>query len=121
MVGVGNLLRGDDGLGPTATRILRNMKLPSEVEVRETSNLFDLLDDKLKNYDKLFIVDAVSYGSKPGSLHSFSPDLGEAKRRTALSLHETGIREVLRLASVLGLLPGEVTIMGCEPLEIRIL
>ena len=116
VVGVGNPLRGDDGLGPTAVKILQHMRLPAEVEVRESSNLFDLVLGGLKDYSRLLIVDAVRRGSKPGTLHVFTPKL-EGGESGVLSLHEAGIHEILRLGKMLNCLPGEVIILGCEPLE----
>ncbi|KYH38032.1 MAG: protein HyaD1, partial [Candidatus Hecatellales archaeon B24] len=100
IVGVGNLLRGDDGLGPTAVKVLENMRMPPWVKVEDLgSALHNLLSDRLKDYGKVIFIDAVKRGANPGTVHRFKPEKGKLGGRMleeTFSLHETGIPEILR-------------------------
>ncbi|MHC1564683.1 MAG: hydrogenase maturation protease [Candidatus Hecatellaceae archaeon] len=123
IVGVGNLLRGDDGLGPTAVKVLESMKLPPWVEVEDLGSApHNLISDRLKDYDKIIFIDTVKRGSNPGTIHRFRPETGKLEGETleeTFSLHETGIPEILRLNKLLGFLPSDIVIMGCEPSRVE--
>jgi hydrogenase maturation protease len=123
IVGVGNLLRGDDGLGPTAVKILENMRLPPWVKVEDLgSGLHNLLSDRLKDYGKIIFIDTVKRGSNPGTIHCFRPETEKLEEKTleeTFSLHETGIPEILRLNRLLSFLPADIVIMGCEPAKVE--
>lgn len=117
IVGVGNPLRGDDGLGPTAIKILEAMRLPKDVVVQEASP-YSLLSVEFENYDKVVLIDAVKRGGKPGTLHylRLKPESLEGEFKTVFSLHEANLSEILRLKKKMGALSREIIVVGCEPL-----
>jgi hydrogenase maturation protease len=126
VVGVGNLLRRDDGFGiVVAQRLEASEDLPAGVRVTETGIAgVGLVQDLMDGYDALVILDAVSRGGAPGTLYLLEPGVPdirawtEEERRAFLAdLHQVEPSKALGLASALGVLPPTVRILGCEPAE----
>jgi hydrogenase maturation protease len=111
IVGVGNLFRGDDGVGILAARRLRE-KLP-EVQIMECDgDLPDILD-AMRSENALIVIDAMRSAAAPGTVHridAHAQPLSTGLFRT--SSHAVGIAEVVELARVLGQLPGRLIFYG---------
>lgn len=115
IVGVGNILMGDDGVGPyVVNRIVDSgCILPEDVEVMDggTAGL-DLLH-AMQGREKVIIVDALNVDDRPGSVYRFGPEnLRPAANR--MSLHEVGVRETIRVLRMMGENP-KVEIVGIVP------
>ena len=126
VVGVGNLLRRDDGFGiVVAQRLSERDDLPAGVRVTETGIAgVGLVQDLMEGYDALVIVDAVERGSAPGTLYLLEPGVPDIRawtddeRRAFLAdLHRVDPSKALGLAAALGVLPPIVRIVGCEPAD----
>lgn len=126
VVGVGNLLRRDDGFGIVVAQRLEALgDLPAGVRVTETGIAgVGLVQDLMDGYDGLVIVDAVSRGGAPGTLYLLEPDVpdvrawtDEERRAFLADLHQVEPSKALGLAAALGVLPPTVRILGCEPAE----
>lgn len=113
ILGLGNLLLGDEGVGVHVIRRLQEVELPEGVELVDGGTAgFELLPF-LKEAERVIIVDAARGGGKPGSVYRLRPEeLGSATPE--LSLHQISLREVLQAAELLGIKP-EVVIIGVEP------
>jgi hydrogenase maturation protease len=121
VLGLGNPLRGDDGVGPAVIAALQAHPLPPEVTLLdggapglETALLFE-------GYRRAVIVDAAAMGEAPGTWRRFTPaearlPLKEAGMRG--TLHDAGLAEALALAEALGLLPPELVFYGVQPAEV---
>ena len=119
--GVGNKLKGDDGLGPHIAEQLENHVMPVGVDVVDYGISGFKCALKLEGYQKVVFVDAISLpGSKPGRLHRLkitkdrlmhSPRLSDFN----MSMHETDLERIMATAAVLNIYPEEVVIIGCEP------
>lgn len=72
VIGIGNLLRVDDGVGIHVVRILREEMPYVEAVDISTANI-DLLD-YIRRRDKVVIVDAIKTGAEPGTIHRLSPE-----------------------------------------------
>jgi hydrogenase maturation protease len=120
IVGVGNLLLADEGLGVHVARALQSagVALPSDVRVLEAGTaLLDVLPE-LAHCDRVIVVDAVAAGGVPGTLYDL--DLGAALREASerperYSLHQEELLDALQMASRLNLLPQELRLIGAEP------
>lgn len=126
VVGVGNLLRRDDGFGIVVAQRLEALDdLPPGVRVTETGIAgVGLVQDLMDGYDALVIVDAVSRGGAPGTLYLLEPGVpdirawtDEERRAFLADLHQVEPSKALGLAAALGVLPPTVRILGCEPAE----
>ncbi|MFH2144655.1 MAG: HyaD/HybD family hydrogenase maturation endopeptidase [Candidatus Omnitrophota bacterium] len=98
VLGIGNLLLQDEGIGIHVIEELKKEALPDNVEVVDGSVLgFDLLPI-VKNCDKLIVVDAVRTDEKPGAIYKFKLGDIDIKRETPVSLHDIDFFQVLEVA-----------------------
>lgn len=115
VVGVGNLLLSDEGVGIHVVKQLMGMALPPEVEVIDGGVSGLGLMGTLVGADRLIVIDAVRAGEAPGSIYRFgTEDLTKYPERYKMSVHEISIVEVLHLSMLLGRTP-KTTIIGVEP------
>ena len=69
VIGCGNLLRGDDGLGIYVLKELKKIPLPKQVEFIEAeTRSFDILS-YIEDAETVIIIDAVMSGNQPGSIY----------------------------------------------------
>lgn len=119
IIGIGNILKGDDGLGVRVAEILSQKELPAGVQVEEVGTPGIDLMNRFEGWQKVILVDAVQMGEKPGTWKRFSPqDVRLIASGNVLSLHEPDLASVLELAQALKMLPDEIVIYGVEPLDL---
>jgi hydrogenase maturation protease len=117
ILGIGNLILRDEGVGVHAVRELEGRKLPSHVEVIDGgTSLMELLPI-IQEAERIIVIDALRGGGEPGTLYRVFPDDLMAETERPLSLHQVGLLEVLGMARQLGGDP-QVVIIGVEPKEI---
>jgi hydrogenase maturation protease len=114
VIGVGNLSRGDDGLGILAARRLAR-SAPPGVVVREASGEGTGLLAMWEGEERVVLLDAVRTGSPPGTVvrvdavrERVPPDWCRC------SSHLFGVGEAIELARVTGRLPGSLVVYGIE-------
>ena len=118
VIGVGNLLLKDEGIGIHAAKTLQEMNLPDNVRIIDGVTSPDLIAFSEAG-DKLIIIDAAKCGGKPGTIYRFHPyDLSSEANRT-ISAHELGVAQSLKLMNLMGDEPSEIVIIGVEPKEIN--
>jgi len=116
VLGVGNILLSDDGVGVHTIRRLQEVaQLSEEVQVVDggTSGL-DLLH-YLEGVSHLVIVDAMEVNRSPGTLTRLTGDEVPAYLSTKMSPHEIGLPDMLFAAKLRDLYPEEVVIWGVQP------
>ncbi len=114
VIGVGNACRGDDGAGIVAARKLAAQRLPG-VRVMEMNGEGTSLVEAWKDVPSVLLVDAVSSGAVPGTIHRFEAQAGPLP--TGLehrSSHSFGVAEAVEVARALGRLPPRLVIYGIE-------
>jgi hydrogenase maturation protease len=115
ILGVGNLLLSDEGVGVHVANRLMDMDLPAGVEVIEGGTDGFRLMNVVTEADRLIVVDAVKGGSPPGSIYRFdikdAPSFPDVYKT---SVHQIGILEVVHLSGLVGQTP-ETTVIGVEP------
>jgi hydrogenase maturation protease len=116
VLGIGNILLSDEGIGVRAVEELRkNYSFSDGVEIMDGGTLgIDLLYF-MEGFQKLLVIDAVLGGDSPGTLYKFKGDEVKAYFRKKVSAHELGFQEVLALADLLGRKPEEIVLIGIEP------
>ena len=120
VLGTGNELFRDEGVGVHVSRILQTKLSPSsgDIEVIDggtSPDIWSLIDGA----DKLIIVDAVRGGCEPGTIYRFTPQQIVAERAIITSVHQMGILENLSLMELVGGKPKETIIIGVEPKELE--
>ncbi len=122
VVGVGNLLKYDDGLGIHVIEKLKKMKLPDNVEIMDLGiSGMDILHHS-ENFDRIIFIDAIKVGKSPGTVYRIKPrdvEVGDDSLRDMIymSMHEIDLEKVIGLGRKLGQMPDNVVIIGCEPKE----
>lgn len=119
VLGIGNLLLKDEGVGVHLLKELEEENLPSSVELVDggtsTLNILPLL----KGARKIIVIDAMKAGDEPGSIYRCCPkDLIPAPD-APMSLHHIDFLQALKMAKLLGYdLEDQTIIYGVEPEEI---
>ena len=118
ILGVGNPLQGDDGLGVRAAEMLAERELPPGVRVEEIGTPGLGLANWLEAESRVILVDAIHMGERPGTWRRFGPEeVRLIASGDVLASHEPGIAEGLALAQALNMLPDEIVFYGVEPVR----
>ena len=118
IVGVGNVLMGDDGVGVVAVEALSRRALPDGARVHEAGLAFSDVVGRLDPRDPLIVLDAVRGGGPPGSVYRLACDEAAVAPGTSgmgVSLHELSVAPALRLEALGGRAFEDVTVFGVEP------
>ncbi|MDO8926262.1 MAG: HyaD/HybD family hydrogenase maturation endopeptidase [Sideroxyarcus sp.] len=120
VLGVGNTLLSDEGIGVRAIEQLQqDYDLPPEVVVIDGGTTgMEMLDD-LSNADHIIIVDAVRSGRPPAAIIRLADEQVPVFFKTKLSPHQIGLSDVLATLAFIGEQPGGVTVIGVEPVSLE--
>ena len=129
VVGVGNVLHGDDGFGVEVARRLGERPLAPGVAVAETGiGGIHLVHELMAGYDALVVVDTVDRGRPPGTVMVIDAEVTDAaelpvdERHDLLAdMHLATPERALTVARAAGVLPERTIIVGCQPAEIETL
>ncbi len=115
IIGIGNPLRGDDGVGIAAVERLSALALPEGVAVLDGGTGGMTLLALMEGAEKVIFIDGVEVGRPPGSIVRLSGDdlLARARCGAAGLGHAAGLAEVLALGRELEILP-EVVLFGVQ-------
>jgi len=118
VLGVGNILLSDEGVGVRVVEAMKEIKLPDNVELLDGgTGAFDLLD-VIANRDKVIIIDAAKGSGESGAVYRFGPDDIRMQRQCLTSVHQVSLLDTLSLARLAGCSPQEIIIFGIEPKEL---
>lgn len=116
VLGVGNLLMGDEGVGVRCVEALeREGGLPPWVVLIDGgTSTHELLED-LEDLDFLVIVDAVLAAQPPGTIVRLEGTAIPAAFSQRLSPHQHGINDLMATLTLLGRAPKRAVLLGVEP------
>ena len=115
VLGVGNILLSDEGVGVRVVEAIKEMKLPDDVELLDGgTGAFDLLN-VMADREKVIIIDAVKGGGEPGTIYRLSPEDIRMKKQHLTSVHQMSLPDTLAIAKISGCAPRDVVIYGIEP------
>jgi hydrogenase maturation protease len=117
IIGVGNLLLKDEGIGIHVLEALQQTSLPPDIRLIDGGTSPDLIA-YTRAGDKLIIIDAAKAGGEPGAIYRFRPEDLAAEKGVLTSAHELGVTQNLSLMALLGNKPAQTIIIGIEPKEI---
>lgn len=117
IVGVGNPLMGDEGIGPYVIGNLSRLPMPNNVDIIDCGcDLLGIIShiDKPK---KIIVIDAIRAGGEPGRIYRFHFDELENIETNTGSAHQLQVVEALRLLKTAHpcLSRCEITVIGIEP------
>jgi len=106
VIGVGNTLMGDDGVGVRVARELASI-LPhagpaGPIEVVEGDTAGMALMPHVMTADRIVFVDAVTVGDEPGSVYRFDPDAAGLTTLRSNTSHGVGIPYLITLSRLQG-------------------
>ena len=114
ILGLGNILLGDEGVGVRVIEQLLSHPLPDEIEVIDGGTAGYELINFFEGKEKVIIVDAVKTDDTPGSVYKLDLSVVQEDETVQLSLHQIGLKNVFKMASMMDLNP-EVTLIGIVP------
>ncbi len=116
VVGLGNPLMADDGVGLTMLERLRELyDLPPSVALTDGGTWGMMLLPSIEDAEELLLLDAVRTGSPPGTLSQLGRDQLPLFFSHKISPHQIDLREVLAVADLRGHLPPRLAVIGIEP------
>jgi hydrogenase maturation protease len=119
VLGIGNILLRDEGVGVHTVRAMASTPLPDGVELLDGGTAGADLLDSISDRDTLIVVDTLDADVPSGTILRLQPqDLADSSSES-ISLHEFGIAETLRMASQLNCGPRHVAIIAIKPKDIR--
>ncbi len=110
VIGIGNLLMGDEGVGIAVINELKKMNVEADVYDCGTMGV-DILNTML-GYDKVIVVDAVKGFGKPGDVVKIDPKELRKSRRV-VSMHDVDFAFLIKVVGEFIDLP-EIVIVGVE-------
>ena len=116
VLGIGNLLMGDEGVGVHAVRRLLDSALAGDVRVVDGGTGGFHLLSCFQEYDPLVLIDAAADGQAPGTVSTLEPVYASDYPRS-LTAHDIGLKDVVEAAALIGPLPKTylVTVSVGEP------
>jgi hydrogenase maturation protease len=123
VVGLGNVLLEDDGVGVYAIEeLLRRYRLPPGVTVVDGGTSASDLLEEMADREQLIVVDAVALERPPGTLVRMVNEEVPALFRGHLSPHQLGLSDTLAALTLMGRSPHRIAVLGMVPksLDLRI-
>ena len=117
VLGLGNILQGDDGVGVHIVRWLAGQAPMTGVTVLDGGTIGASLLVELEGVDALLVADAVDSGQEAGQVTLFRGEEMDRllARPRAGSVHEAGLAELLDMARLLDCLPPRRALLGIQP------
>jgi hydrogenase maturation protease len=114
LIGIGNAYRSDDGVGLVVIWALQAKGLPETFCIESNGDGAALID-VWANASKVILIDAVSSGAKPGTIHRFEALTQPIPAVLSFpSTHAFGVAEAVHLARALHQLPASLLVYGIE-------
>ena len=118
ILGIGNILLRDEGVGVRVIERMQKMHLPDNVELVDGGTAGADLLDVLAERKKVIVIDAVQADCEPGTVLRFTADELVQPDGVGMSLHELGLGEALKMTKQLGCAPEDVVVFGIKPMDI---
>jgi hydrogenase maturation protease len=101
VLGLGNVLMGDEGIGVHVVRALEKHTLPAGVECLDGGTGGFVLLEPLENADRIVLVDAAADGNPPGTVTRTTPRFSRDYPPT-LTAHDIGVKDLLDVFYIQG-------------------
>ncbi|GAB6052116.1 hydrogenase maturation protease [Magnetospira thiophila] len=110
-IGIGNIMRRDDGVGAEAVRLLAQRGFDTLEHAGDGMTLINLWQGRVW----VVLIDAMRSGAAPGTCLCFEAQDREMPRdHFPHTSHVLGVAEAVEMARILGLLPERLTVYGIE-------
>lgn len=120
VLGMGNILLEDEGLGIHALKVLQQRYVaPAEVEFLDGGTSGMALIELLSGRKHLLVLDAVQTGDSPGTLVKMSDQNVPVYFGLRITPHQLGLSDVLASLQLTDEQPGNVTVLGLVPYSLE--
>ncbi len=123
VLGVGNLILNDEGIGIHIVKTLSGMSLPPDVDLLDGGTGGLSLLETLQNYQQLILIDAALDNNPAGTIRRLSPRFSR-DYPSLLSAHEIGLKEMIDAMLLLGHTPHiemlVVSVRNCNKLGMQL-
>jgi hydrogenase maturation protease len=120
VLGVGNPLMSDDGVGQQLLAALASIEPPLEgVDYVDAGTLSLMLLPRIEACASLLVLDAARFGEGAGVVRALrGPEMDAFLATARCSVHEVGLRDLLDAARLTGALPPQRALVGVEPAKV---
>ncbi len=122
VLGIGNYLMGDEGVGVHIVQKMEKMNLPNYVEVLDGGTGGFFLMNVFDDYGKVIFLDATMDGKKGGTIVLLKPKFA-ADFPKALSVHDVGLKDMVEALYLQDKLPEmhliTISVEGIQPMTIE--
>ena len=116
VLGVGNILLTDEGLGVHVVKDLEvNYSFTPEICIIDGGTMGMELLSYMRGMTKLLLVDAINGGEVPGTVYEFPHQEAETYFTGNISVHEVGMQDILRIRALQEDPLEDATVIGVEP------
>jgi hydrogenase maturation protease len=120
VIGVGNLLLKDDGIGIHAVRAVKEKGPSANIEFFDCDTRAFQVLEAMDKKDKAIIIDAYKSEKPPGTISVFDLNHENFESAPSLSMHDFSFVDALKSGVEAFDLPEEITVIGVEPKEISV-
>lgn len=117
VLGIGNMLLTDDGVGVFAARALMEEAWPEGVDVREGGTFTQDIFYSFAGYSNLLVLDVVHAGGAPGALYRLNGEDLIRDEKQRLSIHDIDLLDSLRMAELYFKKRMRMRVIGMEPAD----
>jgi hydrogenase maturation protease len=102
ILGVGNLIVGDEGFGVHVVHYLeKHFEFPDNVVIKDGGTAGIYMSPFLEECDPVLVIDVVDIDAEPGSMHYYSnEDVKAGKISTRMSPHQLGLLEIMEICKL---------------------
>lgn len=119
IIGIGNYLMSDEGVGVHAIEELGNLKWPDNIELIDGGTPGVSLLHIISGRKLAIIIDCADFGGKPGDIKVLDPENLLPDNKKESGLHATDLLTVLELAKQTANYPKKLVIIGIQPKKIE--
>lgn len=123
ILGMGNILLGDEGVGVRAVEYIEKQKLPENVDLLDGGTGGFTLLSEIQKYDEVILIDATLDENPIGNFRVIKPKYSSDYPK-AMSTHDIGLKDLIESASVMENLPTLhliiVTIKDIQPMDLNL-
>jgi hydrogenase maturation protease len=120
ILGIGNILLKDEGIGVRVIEAMQKMELPSDIELCDGGTAGADLLDIIADRQKVIVIDTADADVPPGTVLKLRPEDLAKEDKAEVSLHEFGLTQTLFMAAQLKCSPKQTVIFGVKPFELSL-
>ena len=121
VIGIGNILLSDEGVGVhVVNALIKKYRFEPEIEIIDGGTMGSELIAFFQDNKKIIIVDAVNFDQKAGFIGSIENEHILRKLTNKMSVHHLGLTDILFNLRIIGVEPEEIFLLGIQPESVEV-